>query len=279
MLNALLCKGQGVAHNAPARPVYSHEYEAQICELEKAARERDLRRLERLERLDLEAQAEICAMAAGEPRRLSCQRDNNSRSCYQVKNTTYYNRASVALTVNVSRWALSIGKRYAPPAIAAAVDNVGYTPELIEAIEDIARNHIAEFTITIPHYADEDLQTARRRFTRVWNDFNRRYLKEKFSAYFGEYVRVFEAHKDGVLHAHVVIECKQSLRRGNMPFRCRTTVNSLIFRIRFEFILSVYAGIGLWYYKIMLHGNLSYNTSNAIPSRSCNSCDATKYDL
>ena len=218
-------------------------------------------------------------MAAGEPRRLSCQRDNNSRSCYQVKNTTYYNRASVALTVNVSRWALSIGKRYAPPAIAAAVDNVGYTPELIEAIEDIARNHIAEFTITIPHYADEDLQTARRRFTRVWNDFNRRYLKEKFSAYFGEYVRVFEAHKDGVLHAHVVIECKQSLRRGNMPFRCRTTVNSLIFRIRFEFILSVYAGIGLWYYKIMLHGNLSYNTSNAIPSRSCNSCDAIKYDL
>ena len=40
MLNTLLCKGQCVAHNAPARPVYSPEYEVQTCELEKAARAR-----------------------------------------------------------------------------------------------------------------------------------------------------------------------------------------------------------------------------------------------
>lgn len=77
----------------------------------------------------------------------------------------------------------------------------------------------------MPHVAGEDLSLARRRFVDAWNEFNRRVLKEKYAELFGDFVRVFEAHKDGVLHAHVIIECKYSLKRGSMPHRWKPNGN------------------------------------------------------
>lgn len=184
----------------------------QIRALEARDAERANRRLERLEK------------AASEASPLSCQRDNISRTC-TPKNRTYYNRSAVALETNVARWVLSLGKKYSPPSVINAADNIGYTPEIIDAIERKAKEHVAELTITMPHVAGEDLSLARRRFTDAWNEFNRRVLKEKYAEYFGEFVRVFEAHKDGVLHAHVIVECKYSLKRGSMPHRWKPNGN------------------------------------------------------
>lgn len=187
-------------------------FSEQIKALEVRDAERANRRLERLEK------------AASEALPLSCQRDNISRT-YTPKNRTYYNRSAVALETNVARWVLSIGKKYSPSAVIAAADNIGYTPELISAIERTAKEHVAELTITMPHVAGEDLSLARRRFVDAWNEFNRRVLKERYAELFGDFVRVFEAHKDGVLHAHVIIECKWSLKRGALPFRWKSNGN------------------------------------------------------
>lgn len=184
----------------------------QIRALEARDAERANRRLERLEK------------AASEASPLSCQRDNISRT-YSPKNRTYFNRSAVALETNVARWVLCIGKKYSPTAVIAAADNIGYTPELISAIERTAKEHVAELTITMPHVAGEDLSLARRRFVDAWNEFNRRVLKEKYAEFFGDFVRVFEAHKDGVLHAHVIVECKWSLKRGALPHRWKSNGN------------------------------------------------------
>ena len=94
----------------------------QIRALEARDAERANRRLERLEK------------AASEASPLSCQRDNISRT-YTPKNRTYYNRSAVALETNVARWVLSLGKKYSPAAVINAADNIGYTPEIIDAIE------------------------------------------------------------------------------------------------------------------------------------------------
>lgn len=148
-------------------------------------------------------------MAAGEAVRLSCQKDNISRKA--TLNHTYYNRCAAALQTNISRWVLSIGKRYASETVRRNVDNIGYTPALLAEIERVAKLHVAEFTITMRSSARADLIGERRRFSRAWNAFNKRYLKEIAAEYFGEFVRVFEAHKSGILHAHVLIECKKPL--------------------------------------------------------------------
>jgi|GEM_PF-2242869 len=169
-------------------------------------------------------QARLCALAAGEPR-LTCQSDNISRldkkGFYRVSNTSHYNRAAVALKVNVDRWALDIGLKYSTPEIQAEFKDSGFTQNVLKAVHDYARQHIAELTVTIPHYENEDLLTARRRFTRAFNDLNRRYFKEKFSHLFGEFVRVFEPHKSGVLHAHIIIETKRPLGVVGKPFKFR----------------------------------------------------------
>ena len=195
-------KGQGGAV-APSCPTF----EEQIKSLELRDAERAQRRLERLEK------------AASEASPLSCQRGNISR------NSTYYNRVAVALETNIARWILSIGKRYSPQAIIEKADNIGLTPYIVKAIEAKAKEHVAELTITMPHTANEDLRLARSRFASAWNEFNRRVLKERFSDIFGEFVRVFEAHKDGVLHAHIIIECKRSLRRGSMAHKWKPNGN------------------------------------------------------
>lgn len=176
--------------------------------------ERARKRVEAAEMREWQELSELSKMAAGEAVRLTCQCDNISRSpqTYKVKNKAYYDKTAVALERNVNAWILSLGRRYLPA-------QVEFTEELAEKV---AREHVAEFTITIPHFKGEDLAVARRRFTRAFNDFNRRFLKEKAAEYFGEFVRVFEPHKDGVLHAHILIECKKSLKRGSMPFKWRT---------------------------------------------------------
>lgn len=161
-------------------------------------------------------------MAAGEAVRLSCQKDNISRKA--TLNHTYYNRCAAALQTNISRWVLSIGKRYASETVRRNVDNIGYAPALLAEIERVAKLHVAEFTITMCSSARADLFGERRRFSRAWNAFNKRYLKEITAEYFGEFVRVFEAHKSGVLHAHVLIECKKPLcnfgeNERPLPFR------------------------------------------------------------
>ncbi len=164
-------------------------------------------------------------MAAGEAVRLSCQKDNISR---KAVNHTYYNRCAAALQTNISRWVLSIGKRYASDAVRRNVDNIGYTPALLAEIERVVKLHVAEFTITMRSSAGADLIGERRRFSRAWNAFNKRYLKEIAAEYFGEFIRVFEAHKSGVLHVHVLIECKRTLcnfgENGRpLPFRFKPT--------------------------------------------------------
>jgi len=210
-------RGGAARENAPACPSFF----AQVRALELAARERDSRRVERWEMAALAADVELCAMAAGEPRRLSCQKGNISRTGYVVKNQSYYHKAALALQVNIQRWAFELGRRYASSADIAVIDGADVSASIRRRL-DVARNHVAEFTITIPHYASETPEAARRRFTAAWNDFNRRFLKERFAAFFGEYVRVFEPHKDGVLHCHCIIECRKSLRRADgAPFRWR----------------------------------------------------------
>lgn len=196
-----------------------------IREIVAAARARDMRRLERLENRAIESreneELRLCAMAAGEAVALSCQKDNISRK--RSLNRTYYNRCAAALQTNISRWVLSIGKRYASARVRDLSENVGYTPEVLSEIERVAKLHVAEFTITMRSEKGADLAGERRRFARAWNEFNKRFLKETAGEYFGEFVRVFEAHKSGVLHAHVLIECKKPLCRyadgRALPFR------------------------------------------------------------
>ena len=202
-MNGPLVVGGGRARNAPCRPSFGE----QIRRLELRDAERSKRRLERLEK------------AASEAAPLPCQRDNISR------NSTYYNRVAVALESNIARFVLAVGKKYSPAAVAARCENVGYSSEILRVIQARARGHIAELTITMPHDSGEDLSLARRRFTDAWNDFNRRVLKERFAHLFGDFVRVFEAHKDGVLHAHIVVECKRSLRRGSLGFKWKPNGN------------------------------------------------------
>lgn len=177
--------------------------QARLARLEKQEEERDTAELVRLS-----------ALGAGACPPLSCQCNNISRKAaksYCVSNKNYYDKSAVALQNNVARWVLDVGRRYLPDGLTA-------TPAAIEAC---AREHLAEFTITIPHNKAESPQDARRRFTAAFNEFNRRFLKERASRYFGDFVRVFEPHKDGVLHAHILIECKQSLRRGGLAFKWR----------------------------------------------------------
>ncbi len=194
---------------------------AQIAHFCKIDAERTEKRLARIQGKDLQEDIRILKMSAGEAVALSCQRDNISRKnqkCYHVKNKTYYNKTAVALEINVKRWILSIGEKYANKEILHNCESF----ELRQAIcERIAKEHIAEFTITIPRKIGEDLKTARRRFSCAFNDFNRRFLKEKFADLFGDFVRVFEPHKSGILHAHILIECKKSLRRGSVDFKWR----------------------------------------------------------
>jgi len=108
MKDASFSLGGGVARgNAPACPSFFEQIKA----LESAARAADARRIERYEMAALAEDARICGMAAGEAR-LSCQKGNISRT-YVVKNPCYYNRAAVALRVNIQRWAFELGRRYA----------------------------------------------------------------------------------------------------------------------------------------------------------------------
>lgn len=208
-MSTALCVGGGAGIENPARLSVVER----IRQIEAAARERDARRLERLEKRAIETreneELRLCAMAAGEPVRLSCREDNISRK--PTLNHTYYNRCAAALQTNISRWVLAIGKRYASEAVRRNVDEIGYTPALLAEIERVAKLHVAEFTITMRSEAGADLLGERQRFSRAWNAFNKRYLKEIAAEYFGEFVRVYEAHKSGVLHAHVLIECKKPL--------------------------------------------------------------------
>ncbi len=208
-MSTALCVGGGAGCKNPARPSVVER----IRQIEAAARERDARRLERLEKRAIETreneELRLCAMAAGEAVRLSCREDNISRK--PTLNHTYYNRCAAALQTNISRWVLAIGKRYASEAVRRNVDEIGYTPALLAEIERVAKLHVAEFTITMRSEAGADLLGERQRFSRAWNAFNKRYLKEIAAEYFGEFVRVYEAHKSGVLHAHVLIECKKPL--------------------------------------------------------------------
>lgn len=208
-------KGQGGAF----APSYPSEFKAQIAELERKAQERDLRRLERLEKAYYSEDLELCAMAAGEPVRLSCLKDNNARKgVYKVSNTTYYNRLAVCIKSNVQLLAYSLGKKYATAAELAVIQS-GNIPEEIKMRMAVARRHLAEFTITIPHYKSETVEMARKRFCAVWRQFVKRALNERYKGLFGDYVRVFETHKDGVLHCHIILECKKSLlRRGYNDF-------------------------------------------------------------
>ncbi len=223
-MSTALCVEGGAAGLTAARSSVVER----IRELEAAARERDARRLERLEKRAIEwrenEELRLCAMAAGEACGLSCQKDNISRK--GSVNRTYYNRCAVALQTNISRWVLSVGKRYASAAVRREIDNVGYTPATLSEIERVAKLHVAEFTITMRSVAGADLAGERRRFAQAWDAFNKRYLKEIAAGYFGEFVRVFEAHKSGVLHAHVLIECKRPLCKFGdngrpLPFRFR----------------------------------------------------------
>lgn len=101
------------------------ELKTQIAELERKARERDLRRLERLEKAYYSEDLELCTMAAGEPVRLSCLKDSNARKgVYKVSNTTYYNRLAVCIKSNVQLLAYTLGKKYATAA-ELAVYNPG----------------------------------------------------------------------------------------------------------------------------------------------------------
>ena len=203
-------KGQGGAF----APSYPSEFKAQIAELERKARERDLRRLERLEKAYYSEDLELCAMAAGEPVRLSCLKDNNARKgVYKVSNTTYYNRLAVCIKSNVQLLAYTLGKKYATAAELAVIQS-GNIPEEIKMRMAVARRHLAEFTITIPHYKTETVEMARKRFCAVWRKFVKRVLNERYAGLFGDYVRVFESHKDGVLHCHIILECKKSLLRN-----------------------------------------------------------------
>lgn len=224
-MSTALCVKGGAGCESPARLSVVER----IRQIEAAARERDARRLERLEKRAIETreneELRLCAMAAGEAVALSCQKDNISRKSL---NRTYYNRCAAALQTNISRWVLSIGKRYASNDVRRNVDFIGYTPALLAEIERVAKLHVAEFTITMRSEAGADLSAERRRFANVWNEFNKRYLKEIASEYFGEYVRVFEAHKSGILHAHVLIECKKPLCKFGengrvVPFKFKTS--------------------------------------------------------
>lgn len=143
---------------------------------------------------------------------LTCQSDNICRS-YRVKNKSYYDKNAVALQTNIERFIWAIGEKYCNKEILQGCKHRQ------DYIERVAREHIAELTITIPHQKNEDLAKARKRFCEAFHNFNRRFLKEKASAFFGDFVRVFEPHKDGVLHAHILIECKKSLKRGSLAFR------------------------------------------------------------
>lgn len=223
-MSTALCVKGGAGCESPARLSVVER----IRQIEAAARERDARRLERLEKRAIETreneELRLCAMAAGEAVRLSCQKGNISRQA--AVNRTYYNRCAVALQTNISRWVLSIGKRYASAAVRREIDNIGYTPAALAEVERVAKLHVAEFTITMRSVAGAELAGERRRFAQAWDAFNKRYLKEIAAAYFGEFVRVFEAHKSGVLHAHVLIECKRPLCKFGdngrpLPFRFR----------------------------------------------------------
>ena len=187
------CVG-GAAGQTPAR----RSLPPQLAEFCRIDAERAEKRLALAEKRALEEEIYLARAAGGEAVRLSCQCDNISRF-FKVKNRGYYNKTAVALETNVKNWCAQLKDRY------------GDLPA-----------HLAEFTITIPHIPDEDLATARRRFTRAFNEFNRRFLKERARDCFGDFVRVFEPHKDGVLHCHILIECKKSLRRGDMAFEWRS---------------------------------------------------------
>ena len=144
-------------------------------------------------------------------------------SPYLVKKITFPERRRSIIPITIGA-----RKRYASEAVRRNVDNIGYTPALLAEIERVAKLHVAEFTITMRSEAGADLLGERRRFSRAWNAFNKRYLKEIAADYFGEFVRVFEAHKSGVLHAHVLIECKKPLcnfgENGRpLPFRFKAS--------------------------------------------------------
>lgn len=182
-MSTALCVGDRAGLENPARLSVVER----IRQIEAAARERDARRLERLEKRAIKlrenAELRLCAMAVGEPVALSCREDNISRKSV---NHTYYNRCAAALQTNISRWVLSIGKRYASDDVRRSVDNIGYTPALLAEIERVAKLRVAEFTITMRSEASADLLGERRRFSRAWNAFNKRYLKEIAAEYFGE---------------------------------------------------------------------------------------------
>ena len=99
-MSTALCVKGGAGCESPARLSVVER----IRQIEAAARERDARRLERLEKRAIETreneELRLCAMAAGEAVRLSCREDNISR---RSVNHTYYNRCAAALQANISR--------------------------------------------------------------------------------------------------------------------------------------------------------------------------------
>lgn len=78
-MSTALCVKGGAGCESPARLSVVER----IRQIEAAARERDARRLERLEKRSIETreneELRLCAMAAGEAVRLSCREDNISR--------------------------------------------------------------------------------------------------------------------------------------------------------------------------------------------------------
>ena len=123
---------------------------------------------------------------------------------------TYYRRRKVEVENNIREFARKIGLKYGGDYMRP------------ESVQEVARAHIAEFTITLAGAG----RYERGRLSAAWDKFNRKFLlSDSGQELFGDWVRVFECHKDGALHAHVIIECKKDLRKfvngRPIPFKLR----------------------------------------------------------
>ena len=141
---------------------------------------------------------------------LPCHNGNISTPQAYKSVPTYYRRRKVEVENNIREFARKIGLKY------------GANFENAEEVARTAQAHLAEFTITLGAAG----RFERGALSRAWDKFNRKFLlSEEGRALFGDWVRVFECHKSGALHAHIIIECKRDLRRfvGGvaLPFKLR----------------------------------------------------------
>lgn len=159
------------------------------------------------------------AQAASQPAQIPATESTESNASQTPPtrpqgNAVYWSRRALEIEINAPDFIRRLGQKYKLQANARSDD---WYNGLSDAEAGLC--HALEFTITLDPNTAGRIEDSGKYFNERWKAFNDRWLR--YDERFGDWLRVLEPQKSGLIHAHILIE--SSCRIPHDALRWRKT--------------------------------------------------------